>query len=102
MQVLFEGEVKPDEVKIYRGFQIKDTACLWLLSKNLNIQECKTTAIVCMRALSAISCACVCVYIHTHTHNKPTRKTKTNFSQQWKHPTKHQIIINNSVSPHNL
>lgn len=70
MQVLFEGEVKPDEVKIYRGFQIKDTACLWLLSKNLNIQECKTTAIVCMRALSAISCACVCVYIHTHTHTQ--------------------------------
>lgn len=24
MQVLFEGEVKPDEVKIYRGFQIKN------------------------------------------------------------------------------
>lgn len=73
MQVLFEGEVKPDEVKIYRGFQIKDTACLWLLSKNLNIQECKTTAIVCMRALSAISyqlCLCVCIHIYIHTHTQ--------------------------------
>lgn len=97
MQVLFEGEVKPDEVKIYRGFQIKDTACLWLLSKNLNTQECKTTAIVCMRALSAISyqlsavSVCVYTYIHTHTHTinppeklKPTSLNSGNIQQNTK------------------
>lgn len=91
MQVLFEGEVKPDEVKIYRGFQIKDTTCLWLLSKNLNTEECKTTAIVCMRALSAISCVCVCVYIYTYTHTinppeklKPTSLNSGNIQQNTK------------------